>query len=301
MSDKLKSNLAASVRQRLLNISQKRKEPFDLILSHYAIERFLYRLSHSKYSDRFLLKGAMLFSIWMNEMHRPTRDVDFLGFGENDEVELADIFRELCNLPVEPDGLVFDPATVKAKSIREEAAYAGIRVTMVARLENALIPVQADVGFGDAVTPAPQEIIFPVLLDFPAPTLRAYPIYTVVAEKLEAMIYLGEPNSRMKDFFDVWFLSQRFEFSGEILTEAIHSTFARRKTPISQELPAAFSDSFAAMKELQWNSFLKRNGLVQAPFAEVLKSLQNFAVRPLEAALTDKAFSLHWQPNGPWQ
>lgn len=237
----------------------------------------------------------------MDEMHRPTRDVDFLGFGTNDEDELAGVFRELCSLPIEPDGLVFDPTTVKAESIREEAAYAGIRVTMVARLENARISVQADVGFGDAVTPAPDEITFPVLLDLLAPKLRAYPIYTVVAEKLEAMIYLGEPNSRMKDFFDVWFLSQRFEFSGKILTEAIQATFERRKTPLPQELPAAFSNDFASMKESQWNSFLNRNGLAQVPFSEVLKSLQVFAIQPLEAALTGKVFSLYWQPSGPWQ
>jgi predicted nucleotidyltransferase component of viral defense system len=241
MNPEPKRNLPASVRQRLLNLSREKKEPFDLILSRYAIERLLYRLANSRYAERFLLKGAMLFSIWTEETYRPTRDVDLLGFGENDTVELEGIFRELCSLPIEPDGLLFHAETVKAERIREEAAYAGIRVTLVAQLENAKIPVQADVGFGDAVTPEADEIIFPALLDLPAPKIRVYPIYTVVAEKLEAMIYLGEPNSRMKDFFDVWFLSQRFEFSGQTLTEAIQATFQRRKTPLPHELPAAFS------------------------------------------------------------
>lgn len=301
MNPEPKRNLPASVRQRLLNLSREKKEPFDLILSRYAIERLLYRLANSKYAERFLLKGAMLFSIWTEETHRPTRDVDLLGFGENDTVELEGIFRELCSLPIEPDGLLFHAETVKAERIREEAAYAGIRVTLVAQLENAKIPVQADVGFGDAVTPEADEIIFPTLLDLPAPKLRAYPIYTVVAEKLEAMIYLGEPNSRMKDFFDVWFLSQRFEFSGETLTEAIKATFQRRKTPLPNESPIAFSKDFASMKELQWKSFLSRNRLGQVPFSEVLESLQTFAMPPLEAALKDKAFSHMWLPGGPWK
>lgn len=301
MNPEPRRNLPASVRQRLLNLSRDKKEPFDLILSRYAIERLLYRLANSKYAERFLLKGAMLFAIWTEETHRPTRDVDLLGFGENNTEELEGIFREFCSLPIEPDGLIFHAETVKAERIREEAAYAGIRVTLVAQLENAKIPVQADVGFGDAVTPEADEIIFPTLLDLPAPKLRAYPIYTVVAEKLEAMIYLGESNSRMKDFFDVWFLSQRFEFSGQTLTEAIQATFQRRKTLIPNESPIAFSKDFSSMKELQWKSFLSRNRLAQVSFSEVLESLLTFAMKPLQAAFKDTAFPEMWPPGGPWK
>jgi hypothetical protein len=224
MSRKPISNLTASVRQRLQNISRTKKEPFDLVLSRYAVERLLYRLSLSTYADRFLVKGAMLFPIWFEEMHRPTRDVDLLGFSENDEETLERIFKRLCAMDVEEDGLIFDAKTVKAERIQEDAAYTGIRVTLVVTLEKARIPVQADIGFGDVVTPSPEEVTFPTLLDFPAPKLRAYPIYTVVAEKLEAMVSLGEANSRMKDFFDIWFLSQRFEFDGRLLAEAIQAT-----------------------------------------------------------------------------
>jgi predicted nucleotidyltransferase component of viral defense system len=195
-------NVAASVRQRLLALSRERIEPFDLTLVRYGSERLLYRLSQSHYVDRFLLKGAMLFRVWTEETHRPTRDIDLLGFGANDTDELAQIFREVSQTDVEPDGLVFRPETVKAESIREEAAYAGIRITMEAKLENARIPIQVDIGFGDAVTPGPEEVQYPVLLDLPAPRLRSYPVYTVIAEKLEAMVLLGEANSRMKDFYD---------------------------------------------------------------------------------------------------
>ncbi len=200
MTPKPIGNLKASVRQRLQNISRTSKVPFDLVLSRYAVERLLYRLSQSHNADRFLLKGAMLFPIWFEEIHRPTRDVDLLGFSDNDEATLEQIFKKLCRISVEEDALIFDPETVKAERIQEDAAYTGIRVTLIARLDKAVIPVQADIGFGDIVTPSPEDVTFPTLLDFPAPKIRAYPIYTVVAEKFEAMVSIGETNSRMKDF-----------------------------------------------------------------------------------------------------
>lgn len=169
----------------------------------------------------------MLFRVWTDSSHRPTRDLDLLGFGSAETSALENIFRELCRLPVQPDGLVFRQDTVKAEQIREDAIYDGVRVTMEARLENARIPIQCDVGFGDVVTPGPEAVEFPGLLDFPPPHLRSCPIYTVVAEKLEAMVLLGEANSRRKDFYDMWFLSQQFDFDGQMLVEAIRATFAR--------------------------------------------------------------------------
>jgi Nucleotidyl transferase AbiEii toxin, Type IV TA system len=216
-------NLPASVHQRLLSRSRENGEDFNLILVRYGIERLLYRLSRSKYADRFLLKGAMLFLVWSGEIYRPTRDVDLLGFGSSDSEDLAQIFREVCLIDVEPDGLLFNAETVKAEDIREQAAYPGVRVTVQATLGNARISIQVDVGFGDAVTPNPDEIEFPALLDFPAPRLLSYPIYTTVAEKLETMVLLGETNSRMKDFFDVWRMSVLLEFDGRTLVEAILS------------------------------------------------------------------------------
>jgi len=247
MTSEPKKNLPASVRQRLLNLSKERKEPFDLVLVHYAIERLLYRLSRSRHAERFLLKGAMLFAVWSKGTHRPTRDVDFLGFGSKDEEELTAIFKELCRLETEPDGLTFMPDTVAAAAIREDTAYPGTRVTFQARLENARIPLQVDIGFGDIVTPEPETISFPTLLEFPAPQLRAYPIYTVVAEKLEACVRLGEANTRMKDFFDLWFLSGKFPLDGELAKDAVIRTFARRETILPTVMPAAFNPEFASV------------------------------------------------------
>jgi predicted nucleotidyltransferase component of viral defense system len=293
-------NVAASVRQRLLTLSRQRIEPFDLTLVRYGSERLLYRLSQSHYVDRFLLKGAMLFTVWTEETHRPTRDIDLLGFCANDTDELAQIFREVSQTDVEPDGLVFRPETVNAESIREEAAYAGIRITMEARLENARIPIQVDIGFGDAVTPGPEEVQYPVLLDLPAPRLRSYPVYTVIAEKLEAMVLLGEANSRMKDFYDVRFLSLRFEFDGKTLVEAIGATFDRRKTRLPDVVPAALTDEFAAAKTPQWNAFSGRNNLTAEPFSAVVSAIRVFAATPLLASRGEGGFLGHWSA-GAWR
>lgn len=295
------SNLKASVRQRLQNISRKSKEPFDRVLSRYAVERLLYRLSQSHDANRFLLKGAMLFPLWFEEMHRPTRDVDLLGYSENDEASLERIFKKLCKISVEEDALIFDPETVKAERIQEDAAYTGIRVTLIAKLDKAVIPVQADIGFGDIVTPSPEEVTFPTLLDFPAPKLRVYPIYTVVAEKFEAMVSLGEANSRMKDFFDVWFLSQRFEFEGKLLAEAIKATFARRQTDLPMGIPIPLSDEFASSKATQWRAFMNKNSLTSTPFDQIIGQLRTFLTPTiLQTDISSSATSLRWVPSQKW-
>ncbi len=300
MSNAVKKNLPASVRQRLLMTSQQRAEPFDLVLTQYAIERLLYRLSQSRFADRFLLKGAMLFRIWTENSHRPTRDLDLLGTGPAEADELAAIFREICSTPVEPDGLEFLGDSVKASPIREEAVYGGIRVNTEARLGNVRVHVQTDVGFGDAVTPEPLEIEFPGLLDFPTPRLRSYPIYTVVAEKLEAMVLLGEANSRMKDFYDLWFLSRNFEFDGETLISAIRATFGRRKTPLSAQLPTALHDEFAELKSLQWNAFQRKNRLGDTPMLEVIQVIRDFAAKPLHDAFHGRPLDSKWTPGTGW-
>ena len=300
MSAPKKKNLAASVRQRLLMLSQKRTEPFDLILARYGIERLLYRLSRSAYADRFLLKGAMLFRVWMDSSHRPTRDVDLHGIGPAEVTDLENIFRELCTLSVEPDGLVFLSASVKAEPSREEAVYGGIRVIIEARLENSRIPIQCDVGFGDAVTPGPVVIEFPALLDFPPPHLHSYPTYTVAAEKLEAMVLLGETNSRMKDFYDLWFLSRHFDFDGNTLVEAIRATFDRRKTKLPEGAPVALTDDFSAMKTIQWKAFLRRNRLPELEMAVVMDAIRQFAELPLSNASRTEAFLKNWTATKGW-
>lgn len=199
-------NIAASVRQRLLELARRNGEDFQLVLTRYAIERLLYRLSASSYNDQFVLKGAMLFQLWSGGLHRATRDLDLLGQGPSIPARIAAIFKELCDLDVTEDGLRFLASSVDADVMKPDEEYQGIRVQLDCRLEKARIRVQIDVGFGDAVTPQPSKITFPVALDFPAPVLRAYPKESVVAEKLQAMVVLGIANSRMKDFYDLWYL-----------------------------------------------------------------------------------------------
>ena len=257
-----KKDVAASIRQRLLNIAKERRENFDLMLVRYALERFLYRLSVSRHKDRFLLKGALLFLVWGMNEHRPTRDADLLGFGASDLKTLAEIFREVCGMEFD-DGIVYDPATVEAAEIAEEKAYLGARVTFRATLAAARIPVQVDIGFGDAVTPEPVAIEYPVLLDAPPPKLRAYPIYTVIAEKFHAMVLLGEQNSRMKDFYDLWAISREFDLDPALIATALVATFERRRTPLPKNVPVALSRQFGESdaKKRLWNAFTRRNGL----------------------------------------
>ena len=282
-------------------MSQRRKELFDLVLVRFGIERLLYRLSRSRHADKFLLKGAMLFAIWSDGTHRPTRDVDLLGFGTSDNEELKRNFTELCELPVEPDGLRFLPDSVMAAPIREEAAYPGTRVTLEARLENARVSLQVNIGFGDVVTPAPEEVDFPALLDFAAPHLRAYPIYTVVAEKLEATVRLGEANTRMKDFFDLWSLSRKFPFEGELLKNAITRTFGRREMDLPKTLPSSLAADFAERKAATWAVFIRRNGLGSLDMKIALEAIRAFAWPALEAAGGATAFALSWNPEQGWR
>lgn len=270
-------NLAASVKARLQNEAARRDDDFNLLLLRYGIERLLFRLSQSAYADRFLLKGAMLFVVWDEKTHRPTRDLDLLGFGPSEKEDLQKLFEEVVTLAVVDDGLVFDPASVRAEEIREDNTYGGVRVRIMAKLGPAEVPVQIDVGVGDAVTPAPETANFPALLDFPAPQVRTYPVYTVVAEKFEAMAKLGIANTRMKDFHDVWFLTRRFQLDGPTLRRAIEATFARRQTPLPV-WPDPLSDAFAndATKQTQWAAFIRRNSLTGLPgqFAEVVVAIR---------------------------
>jgi len=246
MSKENPTNLAASVRQRLLNLARQRKDEFQLVLIHYGLERLLYRLSISEYANQFTLKGALLFQLWVGQPHRSTLDLDLLSKGNSDVERFKGIFRQICTLSVPDDGLLFLPESVTAEEIREDQRYNGIRIHATATLGKAKIPIQVDIGFGDAVTPASKRIDYPSLLGFPAPKLRAYPKETVVAEKFEAMVSLGITNSRMKDFYDLWMIARDFEFDGEILSKAIQATFRRRGTNIPTELPVALAGEFAA-------------------------------------------------------
>lgn len=304
MSKPSPANLAASVRQRLLNLSRERREDFNLVLTRYAIERFLYRLTKSPYVDRFVLKGATLFALWAERPHRPTRDLDLLGYGDSSEEGLAKVFEDICRVNVELDGLDFDPDSVQVAEIREVQEYGGQRVKVVGMLGNAQIPLQIDIGFGDAITPAPEEVSYPTLLEFPAPLMRAYPKETVVAEKLQAMVALGIANSRMRDFYDVWTMSCIFEFDGSLLAEAIRVTFERRRTSIPSTAPIALTAEFGGNpdKIRQWGAFLHRNELAaDTEFQEIVEKLNRFLRPALSAAATGEEFHRRWPSGGPWQ
>jgi len=270
------SNLAASVRARLLNLAKADKTDFNQVLVRYALERFLYRLSKSAHADHFLLKGAMLFNLWYDMPHRPTRDADLLGFGSSDLVSIGQTFRDIVSV-VADDGIVFDPDSVLVEEIRKAAGYAGARVIVSAELARARCKTQIDVGFGDAVTPGPVDAVYPVLLaDFPAPRLRAYPVYTVVAEKLHAIQILGMTNSRLKDYLDLSVLLEREDMNSETLAHAIAATYTRRGTVLPTELPIGLTDEFANDQSRQtlWSAFLKKNEWVAVPLSDVVEALR---------------------------
>jgi len=282
----VKANLAASIRQRLLNRARQEQETFDAVLNRFGRERLLYRIGISKYRDQFLLKGAMLFALWYDMPHRPTRDMDLLGFGAGELFVLERVFREITQQLVE-DGLRFSE-TVKAEEIRKEANYAGARVTLLATLEQARIPLQVDIGFGDLVTPAPEQIDYPVLLeDLNPPRLGAYPVYTVIAEKLQAIVSLGMVNSRLKDYFDLQVLLEREQLDELVLAEAVRRTFAVRSTPLPQQVPMGLSSEFGddLGKQDQWRAFLRRNEVAEVPLPQVVALIREALMpRLLEAA-----------------
>jgi hypothetical protein len=298
-------NVAASVRQRLLNLGRASGADFQLLLTRYAVERLLYRLGRSEYASRFVLKGAALFALWTGEAHRPTRDLDLLGFGDASAEGLAGVFRDLCSAAVPDDGLAFSPDTVTVEPIREGQEYGGQRVKFVARLGSARVELQVDVGFGDAVTPRPEPVTYPTLLGTDAPRLRAYPRETVVAEKLEAMVKLGLTNSRMKDFYDLWVLARAFPFAGPVLRDAIAATFARRGTVFPAAPPVALTSAFAAdeAKRKQWSAFRTRSGLADkaGELEGVVAELATFLSPPLAAAASAEEFPLTWPAGGPWK
>ena len=305
MSQSQLKNIGHSVFQRLRDYARDRDEDFNLILVRYGVERLLYRLSISEHSKRFILKGASMFLIWKGQNFRVTRDADLLGFGSAEVEQIRALFRDISRLgSVDLDGIVFSSDTVEANPIREEMDYDGIRVLMIGLLHNARIPIQIDIGFGDAVTPEPEMVEFPTLLDAPAPKLKAYPRYTMVAEKFEAMVKLGMANSRMKDFYDVWLLSRLFEFDGSILFEAVSNTFERRSTSYPDGLPVAFTEEFSNdnQKQIQWKAFVKKSRAesVRKDLRTVIDVIVAFLHPVLMALQDNKVLLKNWNQCGKW-
>jgi predicted nucleotidyltransferase component of viral defense system len=270
------SNVAASVRARLLNVAKAQGVDFNQVLVRYSLERILYRLSKSGHADRFVLKGALLFTLWYDMPHRATRDADLLGFGASDVESVLQTFREIASIAVD-DGIAFDPASVTAEEIRKGAGYAGVRVLVNGELDKARCKTQIDIGFGDAVTPGPVDATYPVLLaDLPAPRLRIYPVYTVVAEKLHAIALLGMTNSRMKDYFDLSVLLDRESLDIDLMAQAIKATFERRGMTVPASLPVGLTDEFAhdPARQSLWQAFIKKNGLTLEPLPSIVDRLR---------------------------
>lgn len=304
MTERRLVNVEASIRQRLLNLSKTSGEDYGFALTRYANERFLYRLSKSVHTDRFILKGGTLILTWTEELHRPTRDIDFLGLGDDYDDDLINMVKDVCAVPVDPDGLVFNTGDMQVTEIRADDEYQGKRVNFSAILAGAKIYLQLDIGFGDAVIPGIEEIEYPTMLESPAPRLRAYPKETVIAEKLETMVRLGMVNSRMKDFYDVWMMSKVFTFDGYVLQAAIKATFNRRRTSISRTIPIALMCEFAEDKDhiKQWNAFIKRNSLDigDAEFDRVIEGINLFLSPIISATAAGLVFRKTWPAGGLW-
>jgi predicted nucleotidyltransferase component of viral defense system len=278
-------NIGASVRARLLRISKEKSQNFELILTRYAVERFLYRLSQSRHADRFVLKGAMLLMTWFDEPFRATRDLDLLGYGDPSPETVLAIFKDILGADGH-DGIRFDVDGARISRIREDNEYGGLRIRTMANIGGARIAVNVDVGFGDATEPAAEVLDYPALLDLPPPRLRGYARETVVAEKFQAMVALGMTNSRIKDYFDIWMLSQSFEFEQSRLARAIAATFARRQTPIPDETPDALTPAFAEdeQRRRQWETFKRDVAADPGSLAEVVTSLEAFLMPAAKAA-----------------
>jgi predicted nucleotidyltransferase component of viral defense system len=304
MSKRDVSNLPHSVRQKLLNIARQTGDDVNRVNIRYVIERLLYRISASEHASSFVLKGAMLFSVWVPVPYRSTMDLDLLGQGDLSAEKLPDIFKALCRMNVPPDGVRFDAETVTVYDIRENQEYVGSRVKLIAYIDTARIVVQVDIGIGDSVVPRPTMVEYPALLDFPMPRIRAYPKEAVVAEKFHAMATLGMINSRMKDFYDIWVLASDFEFKGPILSKSIASTFKRRSTPLPSSEPVFFTTAFAGdpIKLLQWNSFVAKGAFakVEKDLSVVMALLVRFLMSPVEALCKAIPFDKTWPPGGPW-
>ena len=276
MAKELK-NIGASVRARLLNIAREQKQTFNFVLNRYAIERLLYRLSQSKHADRFVLKGATLLMTWFDEPFRGTQDLDLLGYGDPDPDAVLGLFREILAID-DQDGVNFDVAAARIDRIREQIEYGGLRIRTIAEIGGAKVPVSVDIGFGDATEPGAEDLDFPVMLEMSAPKLQGYARETVIAEKFQAMVTLGHANTRLKDYYDTWILSQSFTFEDGRLPQAIAATFDRRGTPIPVDLPDGLTPEFAAndQKKKQWQSFIGGVALDPGSLSHVVESIASF-------------------------
>jgi hypothetical protein len=302
--NKPKSNLPASIHQRLLNIAKKENRPLNELLQYYAIERFLFRLGSLPLRENFILKGAQMLKAWtQHTLTRPTMDIDLLGRVNNEPENLEEIVCQCCLVEIE-DGVVFDPQTISSERIKKDAKYQGVRIFVKGLLGKIRLSIQIDFGFGDRVFPAPIEISLPQLLDMGSPQLLGYPPETTIAEKFQAMIALDLENTRYKDFYDIWFLSRNLRFSGESLQKAIKATFDERKTNLSAQIPNALTANFTddPTKQMQWKAFLRKNRLdSKIELSEVAGSIEDFLMPVVQALVKKEEFSGVWSTEDGWQ
>lgn len=302
MTAKQIRDMAASVHARLLRLAHERGEELQRVLVKFSLERFLYRLGSSRYAKEYVLKGALLFQVWEGALPRMTRDLDLLAIGDNSEEAIRAAFREILEAEAPEDGLRFDSGSLAVEPIAEQTSYVGMRVKCRAFLGSATIPLQIDVGFGDTVFPRPKAIVYPTLLDFPAPQVMAYAMETVVAEKTQAMIERGLLNSRLKDYFDLCYLGRTQAFKGRKLQKAIDATLRRRKTPVPGDRIEGLSAKFATDpgKQAQWEAFQHRAGLAREELEDVVKLVSRFVSPVLEALARNEQFDKEWPAGGPW-
>lgn len=305
MTEIPRKNMSVSVRAKLLSLARSSGRDFQSLVLRYTVERFLARLAASGFRDRFILKGAMLYVAWKLDNRRTTMDLDLLGIGSFDPEQLVQVFRQICAIETGDDGLVFNQDSMMALPIREVSFYDGIRVVIEVHLGVMPVRLQIDVGFGDAVVPAAQPSEFPALLAQSGPVVRAYSPETVIAEKFNAIVLLGMANSRMKDYFDIWMLSRNFTFEGELLREAILSTFVRRQTALPESGPIGLSDEFASndSKRLQWEAFAKRQKLDDAPLRlhDVVTAIRDFLAPIADTLSKSVPAPKTWTPSNGWQ
>ena len=296
------NDIATSVRDRLHTQARQSGRPFNEVLQYYGIERLLFRLSQSEYGHEFVLKGALAFFGWGVELRRPTRDINLRGYGRNSVAYVERVFRDVCGLQVEEDGVGFDPRSVMAERIVADGAYVGVRVHIEGRLGKALLHMLLEIGYSDALATAPEWFDYPTLLDMAAPRLRVYPLESFVAEKFETMVALGLANSRLKDFYDVYVVSELLGVDGERMARAIATTFRTRRTPLPEDVPEGLSVEFAKEKRGQWWHFVQPLGDDAMPIEleQVLARLRAFLLPPALAARSQAAFGYHWQ-DGDWK
>lgn len=298
-------NIEASIRAQLQNKAKEANRTFAEILQYYGMERFLYRISQSKYADKLILKGALMFTVWHVPERRTTLDIDFLALYDNKIAGIEKMIRAVCKTNVVQDGLAFNPANVKGQQIKEDADYEGVRVKFLGLLGRSRIPMQIDIGFGDSIYPKAKEIEYPVILDLPKPRIKGYPPESVISEKFEAMVKLGLLNSRMKDFYDIWLIMRQFKFSGPKLAEALKRTFKHRKTPLPEKSPLFAEEIYDENSDRQtlWKAFLAKGEIKHAPkkLSIVAYNIEGFLIQPIQMIVKREKLNKAWETTGKWK